>query len=291
MSTALPAVGAVRRRRARAGARAPVLALLAGPGVAMLAFFFALPLAAVSADAMSEGGAAFGRVFDNPLFWRGLAGSATLTLSAATFSLAVGFAVALHLSRLPARLRSALLFLIALPLTFSGLIVAYGFILTYGRAGFVTQILALIGVDPVAFSGILFSPVGLAFASSYYLIPRVVMLLLPVLLNFDRAQLAAAESLGATRREALVDILIPQILPTAFAALCLIAAVVFGAYGTALALVGTQLNILPLQLYSLISETGSDFAAAAALSLLLTAICSCFMAIGEIVAARTERHA
>jgi hypothetical protein len=39
-----------------------------------------------------------------------------------------------------------------------------------------------------------------------------------------------------------------------------VAAVVFGAYGTALALVGTQLNILPLKLYSLISETGSDFA-------------------------------
>ena len=47
----------------------------------------------------------------------------------------------------------------------------------------------------------LFTPIGLAFASSYYLIPRVVMLLLPVLVNFDRAQLAAAESLGATRAQ------------------------------------------------------------------------------------------
>lgn len=33
-------------------------------------------------------------------------------------------------------------FVIALPLTFSGLIVAYGFILGYGRAGLVTQLLA-----------------------------------------------------------------------------------------------------------------------------------------------------
>ena len=46
----------------------------------------------------------------------------------------------------------------------------------------------------------------------------------------------------------------------------------FGAYGTALALVGTQLPILPLRLYSLISETGSDFPAAAALALLITAV-------------------
>jgi putative spermidine/putrescine transport system permease protein len=262
-------------------------ALLAAPGLLALAFFFALPLTAVSLDALASAGA-FGRVFDNPLFWSGLAGSATLTLTASCFSLAVGFAVALHLSRLSPGLRGALQFLIALPLTFSGLIVAYGFILTYGRAGFVTQLLGMVGVDPVAFSRILYSPVGLAFASSYYLIPRVVMLLLPVMLNFDRAQLTAAESLGATRRQAIVDVLIPQILPTAFTAFCLISAVVFGAYGTALALVGTRLNIVPLQLYSLISETGSDFAAAAALSLILTAICSCIMAIGEIVASRAE---
>ena len=66
-------------------------------------------------------------------------------------------------------------------------------------------------------------------------------------------------------------------------AACLVAAVVFGAYGTALALVGTQLRILPLQLYSLISETGSDFPAAAALALLITAACSAIMAVGEVV--------
>ena len=65
------------------------------------------------------------------------------------------------------------------------------------------------------------------------------------------------------------------------ASFCLVAAVVFGAYGTALALVGTQLPILPLRLYSLISETGSDFPAAAALALLITATCSAMLATGE----------
>lgn len=276
----------------RFGTPARVLIALALPGAAMLAFFFIIPLVFVARDAFSEGFAAFARVFANPVFWSSLLGSVILTLCAATFSLLVGFAVALHLSRVGAKLRSALLFVIALPLTFSGLIVAFGFILTYGRAGFVTQLLAMIGVDPVDFARILYSPVGLAFASSYYLIPRVVMLLLPVLLNFETMQLMAAESLGATRRRAILDVLIPQIWPTAMTAFCLIAAVVFGAYGTALALVGTRLNILPLQLYSLISETGSDFPAAAALALLLTAICSSIMAVGEVFAARTEaQHA
>ena len=265
-----------------------MLVTLAAPGTAAIAFFFVLPIVFVTRDAFADGLGAFGRVLADPVFWRSLVGSAVLTLTAASFSLLVGFAVALHLSRLRPHVRSMLLFVIALPLTFSGLIVAFGFILTYGRAGFVTQMLAMVGVDPVTFSGILYSPFGLAMASSYYLIPRVVMLLLPVLINFEALQITAAESLGATRRQAIVHILVPQIRPTAVTAFCLIAAVVFGAYGTALALVGTRLNILPLQLYSRISETGTDFPAAAALALLLTAICSSIMAVGEVFAARSE---
>lgn len=264
--------------------------ILAAPGAALLIFFFLIPLTVVSMDGFTGGGVAFLRVFRNELFWGGLRGTLILAATASIFSLIVGFAVALHLSRIGEAARTILVFFIALPLTFSGLIVAYGFILSYGRAGFVTQMLAMIGVDPVTFSRLLFSPQGLAFAASYYLIPRVVMLLLPVFVNFDTAQFTAAESLGATRGRIIRDILIPQILPTAVTAFCLIAAVAIGAYGTALALVGTQVNILPLQLYSMISETGSDFPAAAALSLLLMAMCSCIIAIGEVVAARHERQ-
>ncbi len=263
--------------------------LLGAPGAAIFLFFFVLPLTAVSLDAFTDSGAAFLRVMRNDLFWGGLRGTLILATTASVFSLIVGFAVALHLSRLGEAARTILVFFIALPLTFSGLIVAYGFILSYGRAGFITQTLEVFGIDPVAFSRVLYSPQGLAFASSYYLIPRVVMLLLPVFLNFDTAQFMAAESLGATRGQTIRHVLIPQILPTAFTAFCLVAAVVIGAYGTALALVGTQVNILPLQLYSMISETGSDFPAASALSLLLMAMCSCVIAVGEIVAARHER--
>src|SRR5437762_4171458 len=263
---------------------------LASPGVVLLALFFALPVAAIAIDALREGGSAFARVFATAGFWTALGGSSVLTLVAATLSTLVGVAVALYLSRLTPHRRTALSFVIALPLTFSGLIVAYGFILGYGRAGFVTQLLARAGFDAATIGGALFTPTGLAFASSYFLIPRVVIGMLPVLVNFDRGQLAAAESLGATSAQAFRQILLPQVAGPLVASFCLVAAVVFGAYGTALALVGTQLAILPLRLYSLISETGSDFPAAAALALLITAACSAFIAAGEWVGGRHERH-
>ncbi len=266
------------------------LVALAAPAVLVLLVFFALPVAGVAFDAFSEGHRAFARVFALPSFWPSLAGSLLLTLVASTLSTLVGVAVALHLAQLGERPRTLLAFVIALPLTFSGLIVAYGFILTYGRAGLVTQLLGFAGFDAAIVGKALFTPVGLAFASSYYLIPRVVMATLPILVNFDRAQLDVAESLGASRAQAFRQVMLPQVAGPVIGAFCLIAAVVFGAYGTALALVGTQLHILPLQLYSLISETGSDFPAAAALALLITAACSAIMATGEWFGGRHERH-
>jgi putative spermidine/putrescine transport system permease protein len=270
--------------------RARTNAALALPGAVLFALCFALPGLAIFANALADGGAAFSRVIGTAGFARALAGSAALTLVAAALSTSVGVAVALHLSRLSEKRRTLLSFVIALPLTFSGLIVAYGFILGYGRAGFVTQLLARAGFDAATIGGALFTPVGLAFASSYYLIPRVVIGMLPVLVNFDRAQLAAAESLGATSLQSFRQVLLPQVAAPMIASFFLAAAVVFGAYGTALALVGTQLPILPLRLYSLISETGSDFPAAAALALLITATCSAMLATGEWIGAKHERY-
>ncbi len=267
-------------------APAGIRAAFALPGIAVLLLFFLLPLSVVVFEATAGGGAAFSRLFADPVFWSGLWGTLALGTLAPFASLVVGTMVAMHLSRLPVGRRTVLLFVISLPLTFSGLIVAYGFILVFGRAGFVTLILGEIGFDPAVVGGLIYSPVGLGVAYSYYLIPRVVLVVLPSLVNFDMAQVAAARSLGAGALRAYRDILVPQIMPSLIAAFCLTAAVAIGAYGTALALVGTQVNILPLVLYSKISETGSDFPAAAALSVVLMGICCGVIAFAEVATMR-----
>lgn len=257
------------------------------PGVAVFGLFFLLPVAVVLMQAMSDGGSAFARVWVDPVFWNGLRGSLVLGVTAPFFSLAVGVPVAITLARLSPSMRTSLLIAISLPLTFSGLIVAYGFILLLGRAGFVTLLLAEIGFDPAVVGSFIFSPMGLGLAYSYYLVPRVVLIVLPAIRNFDAVQLRAARSLGAGPLRVLADVLVPQIMPSLMAAFCLTSAVAVGAYGTALALVGTQVNILPLLLYSKISETGTDLPAAAVISIILMAICGCVIAIGETVFSRS----
>ncbi|GGF70770.1 ABC transporter permease [Azorhizobium oxalatiphilum] len=252
------------------------------PALILLGLFFVLPLISVAREAAAENGAAFGRVLRDPVFWQGVKGSLVLGTLAPAFSVVVGFLVALHLSRLSEGVKALALFAISLPLTFSGLVIAYGFILVFGRSGFVTLLLAKLGADPAVVGGFIFSPVGLGLAYSYYLIPRVVLVMLPVLSNFDRSQIAAARSLGAGNITAHLDVLVPQVMPALITAFCLTSAVAIGAYGTALALVGTQVNILPLVLYSKISDAGSDFPAAAAISLLLMGLCCLVVGVAEL---------
>lgn len=266
-----------------------VMTSFALPGAVVFLLFFLLPLAVVLIEAMSDGGSAFSRVWNDPVFWNGLRGSTVLGLAAPTFSLLVGVPVAITLARLSPHMRTSLLIAISLPLTFSGLIVAYGFILLLGRAGFLTLLLAGAGFDPAVIGGFIFSPLGLGLAYSYYLVPRVVLIVLPAVRNFDAVQLRAARSLGAGPLRVLADVLVPQIMPSLVAAFCLTSAVAIGAYGTALALVGTQVNILPLILYSKISETGTDLPSAAVISIVLMAICGCVIAVGEVVFSRTTR--
>lgn len=272
-----------------ARASTPMLAAFAAPGTVVLALFFLVPVSAVLVGAFSDGGGAFGRLAADPVFWNGLRGTLVIGTFAPLFSLTIGFCVALALSRMAPGLRTAALIAISLPLTFSGLIVAYGFILLLGRSGFITLLLAKLGFDPAVTGGFIFSPFGLGLAYSYYLVPRVILIVLPAISNFDRNQIVAARSLGARSGRALVDVMLPQIMPSLVAAFCLTSAVAVGAYGTALALVGTQVNILPLVLYSKVSETGTDLPAASAASLVLVAICATVVSIGEIV--RTRRKA
>ena len=85
--------------------------------------------------------------------------------------------------------------------------------------------------------------------------------------------------------------MVPEVAPSVFSSACLVAALAMGTYGTALALVGTQLNILPLLLLAKVGDSGADFPAAAAMSLILMTICVIVLGVGDVFTSRRERKA
>lgn len=259
------------------------------PTAILFAVAFALPLASLVVAAFDGGGHAFGAVFGDPLVGDAIVRSIGLAAASGTLSTMVGIALAIALAGQSPQRRRLWLAMLGVPLAFSGLVIAYGFILTFGRAGFVTLLLAKLGADPARVGGVIYTTFGLVIAYAYYLIPRVALMLYPAFANFDRRPLDAALTLGAGPWRAWIDVAWRELWPSVASAWCLVAAIALGTYGTAVALAGTQINILPLLMYLKLSDGQTDFSQAAVLSIVLTALCTCVLAMGEWIV-RPRQH-
>ena len=259
------------------------------PAWLMLVLFLGVPLAALIPEAFAGGGAIFAQLLHDPQFAVAVRNTLLLGLISGLLSALVGAAIAIELARQSPRRRQLMLSLLGLPLAFSGLVIAYGFILAFGRAGFVTQLLGMAGADTAVVGSWIYSVGGLAFAYAYYLIPRVALQLYPVFANLDEAPTLAARTLGATPWQAWRHTVLPEVAPAVLASAFFVSSVAMGTYGTALALVGTQLNILPLMLLAKVGDGGSDFAGAAAISLVLMLICTLVLGAGDVLGSRKRR--
>jgi len=259
------------------------------PAGLLFAIAFALPLAALVGAAFDGGGRAFATVLGDPLVADAIGRSLGLAAATATMSTVIGVMLAIALAGQSPKRRRVSLAVLSVPLAFSGLVIAYGFILSFGRAGFVTMLLAKLGADPARVGGVIYTGAGLAIAYAYYLIPRVALMLYPAFANFDRRPLDAALTLGARPWRAWLDVAWRELWPSAAAAWCLVAAIALGTYGTAVALAGTQINILPLLMYLKLSDGQTDFSQVAVLSVVLTALCTCVLAMGEWIV-RPRQH-
>ena len=261
----------------------------AWPAWLLMALFLGAPLAALIPEAFAGGGSAFGRLLRDPQFIVALRNTLVLGLISGVLSALVGTALAIEMARQSPGRRQLMMSLLGLPLAFSGLVIAYGFILAFGRAGFVTQLLGMAGADTAVIGSWIYSAGGLAFAYAYYLIPRVALQLYPVFANLDAAPTLAARTLGATPWQAWLHTVFPEVAPAVLASALFVSSVAMGTYGTALALVGTQLNILPLMLLAKVGDGGSDFVGAAAMSLVLMFICTLFLGAGDVLGSRKKR--
>jgi ABC-type uncharacterized transport system permease subunit len=212
-----------------------------------------------------------------------------LSFTTTVVSLVLGFILsyAIHLAR--GGTRQWLSSLTSVPLAFSGLVVAFSFIITFGASGVFTLLLnRLFGVNPIVFSSFLTTWKGLSFAYLYFLIPRVILTVLPAWEQVNWNLVDAAESLGARPPYMFRRVLLPQLLPSVVAGSSLVFAVAMGAYGTAFAMTGVGVNIVPLAMLALISEVQLDFNLASALAVGLTIVTLAIILIYESVAQRAE---
>jgi putative spermidine/putrescine transport system permease protein len=135
-----------------------------------------------------------------------------ITIESSLISLALGYPIALHLSRLPRRRRAIYLMMVMLPFWTSILVKSFAFEVLLGDSGMVNSLVRFV-FGPLAGFPMLFNRTGVIVGVVNYLLPFMVLPVLASLLAQDQAIVRAAEIMGASRLRIFWRITFPLSLP------------------------------------------------------------------------------
>lgn len=285
-------VAAARRLRDRP--ERLVLPALAAASASLLLVVFYYPVATVFVDAVTVDGevslAPLVDVVSDPFYvgWLaepGVPGLGKLSglgrfgftawqaaLSTAA-SVALGLPGAWALARFEFRGRRTLRSLTILPFILPSMLVVVGFYAAFGADGTLNTLLGAVGLPTV---DLLPSLSAVVVAHAFYNAPLVTRVVTAAYERVDAGAVETARALGASRRRAFLDVVVPQLLPAVLVGATLTFVFTFASFPIVLALGGTRLATVEVLLFSAIRQLEYGEAAALAvletgLSLLLTA--------------------
>ncbi|UGY91696.1 ABC transporter permease [Streptomyces gobiensis] len=174
----------------------------------------------------------------------GLTGSVRLSLFSALLATVLGTLTgqAVVASRRPA-LRKAVVAACGVLANFSGAPLAFAFIATLGTTGVVTRMFDL---QRTGFS--LYSFTGLVLAYLYFMIPLMVVAVLPALDGVRTQWQEAAASCGATRGQFWRHIGIPVLMPSLLGGAVLMFGTSFASHATAAVMTGSSVPLITIQI-------------------------------------------
>jgi putative spermidine/putrescine transport system permease protein len=168
--------------------------------------------------------------------------SLVTAIAGGIFGFLVAYAVIL--GGLPKQARTALMTFCGVASNFAGVPLAFAFISTLGRVGFITVLLRdIFGWNLYDLGFNLYGFWGLSLTYLYFQLPLMVLIIAPALDGLKREWREASENLGATRWQYWRYVALPILLPSLLGAIILLFGNSFGAYATAAALASTSLNL------------------------------------------------
>ena len=189
------------------------------------------------------------------VYRRAYLGSLQLSLITAVLSAVLGLALAVAIlrARRGRLLRRLVLTASGVLANFGGIPLAFAFLATIGSAGVVTRLLTdTFGIGLGGFT--LASMTGLGLVYLYFLIPLMVLTIIPALEALRPQWREAADNLGATGWQYWRYVGGPVLLPPVLGATMLLFASAFAAYATARALVGSSVPLVTLQIADALSS-------------------------------------
>lgn len=223
--------------------------LLALPLMLFLTAAVVWPLGRLAASACSDDGrAALATVLAAGRYRTALVSSLGLSGAAALAASLLSLVPAWVLARERFLGRDTLRTMIALPLTFSGVLVGFLLVVLLGQAGAVPRLIGfLTGRERLA--GAAYTLGGLFLAYLYFEVPRAVMTLEAAFRRFPAHLDAAARSLGAGPQERLLQVRLPLAVPALRSTLAVTFSASMGSFGVVL-LLARRFTVAPLEIYA-----------------------------------------
>jgi len=278
---------AVERFPARPGAREwrsdpsiTVGFLLLAPAIILLVALFVVPIARIVWQALSEptfGLDRFREFWTSPAPRRALFTTLRISAIVTVLCTVLSVLIAWELHSTRSRLVRLVLWSAALfPLWTSGVVRNYAFTIILQRRGLLNTWLGSLGIigEPL---NLLYTEAAVVMGIFYTMLPYAILPIYASFANLDEQLVPAAESLGASKLRAIVDVVLPLAAPSIFAAAAIVFVVSVGFYITPILLGGPKAPFLAtfvdIQIYRLFDFPG---AAATASVLFFTA----FLIIG-----------
>lgn len=274
----------------KAGFSAGYLAFL--PFLLVVCCYELLPLAQLVCSSLIEkatglpGPGNFIKVFSAPLYQQSILNSLRISFVSAAVGLAAAFFAARACWQLGGHWRRNMTMLLNMTSNFSGVPLAFAFMVLMGNTGVLTLLGKNTGFGPLA-NFDLYSGRGLLLVYIYFQIPLATLLLLPAFAGIRPEWKEAAMLLNARPADYWLRIVIPNLAPALLGTLSVLFANALAAYATAYAIVMNNYALLALQITSKFKgDVQIDKATGGALAVVLILL----MAAASWISSRLAGH-
>jgi sulfate/thiosulfate transport system permease protein len=268
-----PPDGTARRRSRRTFRALPGFGLTMGCTLLYVSLIVLIPISTAFVRSAELGPAKFWHVVTTPRVLASLRLSFGAALLAAALNAVFGFIIAWALTRQRFPGRRLFDAIIDLPFALPTAVAGIALTALYAPNGWIGQLLLPLGIR------VAYTPLGIVVALAFVSLPFVVRTLQPVLGDLDREVERAAETLGASRFQSFIWVVLPSIWPTLPTGVALGFSRAVGEYGSVIFIAGNipmVSEIAPLMIMTKLEQYQYAEATAIAVVMLLASFALMF---------------
>jgi spermidine/putrescine transport system permease protein len=148
--------------------------------------------------------------FMSPLYLGVLYRSVKLAFVSTLICLALGYPIALIISKEKPKIRNVMVLMLVIPMWMNFLLRTYAWLTLLGKNGILTKVLSFVGIEGTS---LLYNDTAVLLGMVYNFLPFMVLPIFSVLTKMDKNLVEAAEDLGANKAEVFWKVIFPLSLP------------------------------------------------------------------------------